>query len=109
MDRGIQRALEYFPIKNQFRADTMTELHDAMCSTMLYAHRDSYDWITGTDVIKEHVVAQADSMDWHCDIARFWLPHSRWTMMINQYLDPEGHPINQLRIHQETLSPLSWP
>ena len=79
-----------FPIGTQFRAATMTELHDLMCSTMLYASKPEYDWITNTDVVKETVLAEAETMDWHCDIARFWLPHSRWTMMINQYLDPEG-------------------
>lgn len=77
-------------IGTQFWAPTMTELHEVMCSNMLYAPKEQYDWITNTDVVKETVLAEAESMDWHCDIARFWLPHSRWTMMINQYLDPEG-------------------
>jgi hypothetical protein len=73
----------------EYWAPTMTALHADMCADMLYGTKDSFDWITNTDVVKEHVVAQAESMDWHCDIARFWLPHSRWTMMINQYLNPE--------------------
>lgn len=67
----------------------MTELHDAMCSKLLYSKKGEYDWITGTDVVFENVFATADTMEWECDIARYWLPKSRWTMMARQYLDPE--------------------
>ena len=76
-------------IGTQFRASTMTELHDLMCGAMLYGRKTDYDWVTNTDVVREHVVAQADTMDWECDISRYWLPLSRWTMMIRQYLNPE--------------------
>lgn len=72
-----------------FTAPTMTKLHDRMCSTMLYNKKEEYDWITNTDVVIEHVYAEAESMDWHCDIARFWIPSLRWTKMINEYINPE--------------------
>lgn len=72
-----------------FNEPTMTELHDKMCRTLLYARKPQYDWITNTDVVLEHVVAQADTMEWECDISRFWIPPSRWTMMIRQYIDPQ--------------------
>lgn len=72
-----------------FRAPSMTELHQQMCEFMLYGHRDDYDWITNTDVVVENVFATADTMNWECDISRFWVPPSRWTMMVRQYLDPE--------------------
>lgn len=74
---------------NLYNEATMTQLHDTMCADMLYGHKDSYDWITNTDVVKENVFATADTMDWECDISRFWVPPSRWTMMVRQYLDPE--------------------
>lgn len=73
----------------EYHAPTMTELHQFMCEDMLYSRREDYDWITNTDVIKETVFAQADTMNWDCDISRFWIPPQRWTMMINQYLDPK--------------------
>ena len=72
-----------------YNADSMTKLHNDMCSDMLYSRREDYDWITNTDVVKENVFATADTMDWECDISRFWVPPSRWTMMVRQYLDPE--------------------
>lgn len=73
----------------EYVAPTMTELHNEMCADMLYSHHKDYDWVTSTDVIKENVFATADTMDWECDISRFWVPPSRWTMMIRQYLEPE--------------------
>jgi hypothetical protein len=73
-----------------FTAPSMTQLHDDMCSALLYSRKEDYDWITGTDVIFENVFATAETMDWECDISRFWIPPSRWTRMINQYVDPEG-------------------
>ena len=57
---------------------------------MLYSRKEEYDWITGTDVVIEHVYAEAEKMDWECDISRFWVPPSRWTTMVRQYIDPEG-------------------
>lgn len=75
---------------HDFNAGSMTELHQQLCSGMLYSPASGYDWITNTDVILEHVIASADTMEWDLDIARFWLPSSRWTTMVRQYLDPES-------------------
>jgi len=69
---------------------SMTQLHDTLCQMLLYGHRTNYDWVTNTDVVIEHVMAEAETMEWECDISRYWLPKSRWTMMVRQYLDPEG-------------------
>lgn len=77
------------PSMNPYRADSMTDLHQIMCEDMLYGEKWEYDWITNTDVIKENVFAQADTMNWECDISRFWIPPSRWTMMVRQYLNPQ--------------------
>lgn len=72
-----------------FQAATMTELHDLMCSTLVEATEDELDVISTVDVQIHNVVAEADSMDWDFDMKDMWLTPSRWTMMINQYLDPE--------------------
>ena len=72
-----------------FTAPTMTDLHNDLCSAMLYSKKEEYDWITNTDVVFEHVYAEAQSMDWECDISRYWIPPLRWTRMLNQYIDPE--------------------
>lgn len=68
---------------------TMTELHLAMCSSLIQAPVSELDVITSVDVQKHNVIAEADSMSWDFDLKSMWLTPSRWTMMIRQYLDPE--------------------
>lgn len=72
-----------------FHASTMTELHDQMCTYLVEASADQLDVISTVDVQVHNVLAEADSMDWDFDMKSMWLTKSRWTMMINQYLDPE--------------------
>lgn len=72
-----------------FRAATMTELHDKMCTFLVEAKDDDLDVISTVDVQRHNVIAQADSMDWDFDMKSMWLTKARWTMMVNQYLDPE--------------------
>lgn len=72
-----------------FHAQTMTELHDLLCTTLIEAPKEDLDVISSVDVQIHNVIAQADSMDWDFDMKDMWLTKSRWTMMVNQYLDPE--------------------
>lgn len=72
-----------------FSAPTMTELHDQMCTFLIEAEEDDLDIISTVDVQRHNVIAEADSMDWDFDMKSMWLTKSRWTMMANQYLDPE--------------------
>lgn len=72
-----------------FSAKTLTELHDEMCTFLVEADNQQLDIISTVDVQRHDVIAQADSMSWDFDMKDMWLTPSRWTMMINQYLDPE--------------------
>lgn len=72
-----------------FQAATMTELHDQMCTYLVEAKDTQLDVISTVDVQVHNVVAEASSMSWDFDMKDMWLTPSRWTMMINQYLDPE--------------------
>lgn len=72
-----------------FVADTMTELHDQMCTTLIEAPQERLDIISTVDVQIHEVIAQADSMVWDFDLKDMWLTKSRWSMMLNQYLDPD--------------------
>lgn len=72
-----------------FQAATMTELHDKMCKALVFAEEDDLDVISSVDVQIHNVIAQADSMDWEFDLKSMWLTKSRWSMMLNQYIDPE--------------------
>lgn len=72
-----------------FTAATMTELHDNMCTFLVEATEDELDVISTVDVQRHNVLAEAESMIWDFDMKSMWLTKSRWTMMINQYLDPD--------------------
>lgn len=72
-----------------FNAPTMTELHDLLCTTLIEAPKEDLDVVSTVDVQIHNIVAEADSMDWEFDLKDMWLTPSRWTMMVNQYLDPE--------------------
>lgn len=72
-----------------FHAATMTELHDLMCTTLIEAPAEDLDVISTVDVQIHNVIAEAESMDWDFDMKSMWLTKSRWTMMVNQYLDAE--------------------
>jgi hypothetical protein len=72
-----------------FHAATMTELHDKMCTALVEGTETDLDVISSVDVQIHNVIAEAESMDWDFDMKDMWLTKSRWTMMVNQYLDPE--------------------
>lgn len=72
-----------------FKAATMTELHDQMCTFLVEATDSQLDIISTVDVQRHNIIAEADSMEWDFDMKSMWLTKSRWSMMVNQYLDPE--------------------
>ena len=72
-----------------FKAKTMTELHDKMCTFLIEAPADELDVISTVDVQRHNILAEAESMSWDFDMKDMWLTPSRWSMMVNQYLDPE--------------------
>ena len=66
----------------------MTGLHTKLCHRLLYSTVDHLDYVTGMDVVLEHVYGYAETMQWDFDLARIWVPPSRWTTMVRQYVDP---------------------
>lgn len=72
-----------------FRASTLTKLHDQLCDALILAPADKLDVITSVDVQIHNVIAEAKSMEWDFDLKSMWLTPSRWSMMVNQYIDPE--------------------
>lgn len=67
----------------------MTELHDMMCSALIEAGKEDLDVISTVDVQIHNVMAVAESMEWDFDMKSMWLTKSRWSMMLNQYIDPD--------------------
>jgi len=67
----------------------MTALHDMLCQSLFEAKPDELDLISSVDVQIHDVIAEADSMVWDFDLKDLWLTKSRWTMMVNQYIDAD--------------------
>jgi len=72
-----------------YTAPTLTELHDQMCKSLVFAYEDELDMVTSVDVQIHDVVARAESMAWDFDLKSMWLTKSRWSMMVRQYIDAE--------------------
>lgn len=74
---------------NAFSFANPVEAHDGMCETLMFGDtpgRD-YDWTHGTEVGLHNVGIYCDSIDFDYDLKNLWIPPSRWTMMVRQYID----------------------
>ena len=71
------------------KADTMHELHDKLCTRLLYSHADKLDAYSSMEVELNHVYAESSTMQWDYELRRLWVPPTRWRTMVKQYLDPE--------------------
>lgn len=77
---------------NAYTYDTATELHEAMCTKLMFGteYGVDYDWTHGTEVGLHNVILGAKSFDWEFDLKRLWLGESRWNTMVRQYIDKDN-------------------
>lgn len=70
--------------------NTANDLHEGMCDKLMFGSKEDndIDWVHGTEVGLHNVIVGARSFDWEFNLKRLWLPQSRWTMMVRQYIDP---------------------
>ncbi len=73
-----------------FRYRTVTSLHDGLAGELLFARRPDLDDANSVDVQLHNVVAEAESFEWNYRVDRLWVPKTRWTTMVRQYVDPES-------------------
>lgn len=66
------------------------EAHEAMCERLVFGTEPGrdYDWTHGTEVGLHNVAIHCKSVDFELDLKRLWVPPSRWSMMVRQYIDP---------------------
>lgn len=64
--------------------------HDFMCKRLMYGDRmgHDWDWTHGTEVGLHNVAIHCDTIDFDYNLKNLWVPPSRWTMMVRQYIDP---------------------
>lgn len=72
-----------------YQAATMTELYDELTDSLIHGTEEDLDVISNVDVQIHDIIAEADSMVWDFDFKDAWLTKSRWSMMVNQYIDAE--------------------
>lgn len=76
-------------LMHAYRAATLTELHESLCTKLVEATGDQLDVVSSVDVQLHDTISQADSMAWDFDMKNMWLTKPRWTMMARQYIDGE--------------------
>jgi hypothetical protein len=64
--------------------------HDGMCEQLVWGDQPGkdYDWTHGTEVGLHNVSIHCDTIDYDYNLKRLWVPKSRWSMMVRQYIDP---------------------
>lgn len=67
------------------------EAHDAMCEQLIWGDNTrgiDYDWTHGTEVGLHNVGIHCESIGYDYNLKKLWVPPTRWTMMVRQYIDP---------------------
>lgn len=73
-----------------YRYKTVTQLHDGLAAELLFGRRSDLDDANSVDVQLHNVVAEADVFEWDYLVNRLWVPKTRWTTMVRQYVDPNS-------------------
>ena len=73
-----------------FKYSDPVAAHEGMCERLMYGDTPGvdYDWTHGTEVGLHNVGIHCDTVDFEYNLKRLWVPPSRWTMMVRQYIDP---------------------
>lgn len=72
-----------------FNAPDPVTAHDEMCERLMFGDTpgQDYDWVHGTEVGLHNVVIGCETIAFEYDLKNLWVPPSRWTMMVRQYID----------------------
>lgn len=78
---------------NAFHFTDPVQAHNAMCKRLIWGDNTNpddpdYDWTHGTEVGLHNVSIHCDTIDFNYNLKRLWVPPTRWTMMVRQYIDP---------------------
>lgn len=84
----INSTYQHLGALHSYTGETLTDLHEEICSSLAYGHSKDMDMITSVDIQKHNVIGVAESMQWDFNLRDLWLTKSRWTTMIRQYINP---------------------
>lgn len=88
---------------NAYNFATPLEAHDQMCEQLVWGDNTNqvdYDWTHGTEVGLHNVSIFCQSIDFDFNLAKLWMPPSRWNTMVRQYIDPEALGDNLAKIEE---------
>jgi hypothetical protein len=82
-------------------------MHEAMCRRFLLGKTpgDDYDWVHGTEIGLHNVTIGCDTIDFDYNLKNLWVPPSRWSMMVRQYIDKEALQDNLAKIEERMSGP----
>ncbi len=69
------------------------DAHDRMCEMLVWGDNKNpgypdIDWTHGTEVGLHNIGIHCKSIDFDYNLKRLWVPPTRWSMMVRQYIDP---------------------
>jgi len=72
------------------KAQTPLGAHTRVLNRLVYGVRTDvdWDWTHGTEVGLHNVTIGCESINFDFDLKKLWIPPSRWSMMVRQYIDP---------------------
>jgi hypothetical protein len=73
-----------------YRYSDPVAAHDGMAEQLVWGDAPDvdYDWTHGTEVGLHNVSIFCDTIDFDYNLKKLWMPPTRWTMMVRQYIDP---------------------
>lgn len=86
---------------NTFTFSDPLAMHEAMCKKFMTGRFGTdFDWAMGTEVGLHNVTIGCESIDFRANLKDLWIPPSRWSMMVRQYIDPFALEDNLAKIEE---------
>lgn len=87
---------------NTYTFSDPVAMHTAMCKQLMFGKVPGvdYDWTHGTEVGIHNVTIGCDTIDFDYNLKSLWVPPSRWSMMVRQYIDKEALQDNLAKIEE---------
>lgn len=91
---------------NSFTFANPAEMHDTMCKKFFAGrYGTDFDWAQGTEVGLHNVTIGCETIDFDANLKDLWIPPSRWSMMVRQYIDPFALDDNLAKIEERMAPP----
>lgn len=74
---------------NAFSFANPVDAHESMCKKLMMGNSlYERDWTHGTEVGLHNVALHCESIEFDYNLKKLWIPRTRWTTMVRQYIDP---------------------